>query len=92
MPIGTYAAHDTRRHLRGLAPGRRSSAEIGGKKGAGELCFPVEQRRPDAQLNVIKLIGPRDNRANYRYQSTIELAAAVSATPTGLFYSDDKPH
>lgn len=28
-------------------------------------------RKSASQLNVIKLIGPRDNRANYRYQSTI---------------------
>lgn len=47
------------------------------------------EERLDTQLNVIKLIGPADNQANYRYQSTIERGGA---TPTGLFYSDDKPH
>lgn len=30
---------------------------------------PADKSAP--QLNVIKLIGPRDNQANYRYQSTI---------------------
>ena len=50
------------------------SAEERGKRNGGKEERPVLVEEPalDTQLNVIKLIGPADNQANYRYQSTIE--------------------
>lgn len=48
---------------------------------------PVEE---SPQLKVIKLIGPRDNQANYRYQSTIasrRYVLPVRLHPHGDFFT-----
>lgn len=54
-------------------------------------CGEEARWKSASQLKVIKLIGPWDNQANYRYQSTIA-PRRCAAIPAGLFYSDDKPH
>lgn len=72
----------------------KGSVRVCWRKGGGEgkeLERLGSEEWLDTQLNVIKLIGPADNQANYRYQSTIGERGGA-ATPTGLFYSDDKPH